>query len=125
MLGLHGVALPEGLAGYLGPIPALLARVGISFTLGAGTTFILNYVWIGALAMLVFFVPNSQQFLSRHDPTLLSPDPTNPRSLPPSPLRHFRLHWLPSRRWAIAMGTLGAVGLLTLNRVTEFLYFQF
>ena len=125
MIGLNGVALPEGLAGYLGPIPALLGRFGVEFTLGAGTNFILNYLWVTGLFAIAFFLPNSQQFLSRHDPTLLSADPTNPRSAPQSPVPKFRLYWLPTRAWALAMGVLAAVGLLTLNRVTEFLYFQF
>jgi alginate O-acetyltransferase complex protein AlgI len=125
MAGLNGVALPAGFAAYLGPLPALLGRIGIEFTLGAGMNFILNYLWIAALFVIVFFLPNSQQFMSRHDPSLLSADPTNPRSPLPFPLPQYRLHWLPARSWALAMGAMGALGLLTLNRVTEFLYFQF
>jgi alginate O-acetyltransferase complex protein AlgI len=125
MIGANGVALPAGFAGYLGSIPDVLGHVGIVFTLGAGANFVLNYLWIAALSVIAFFLPNSQQFLSRHDPSLLSADPTTPRSPLPSPLPRYRPHWLPSKPWALAMGAMSAVGLLTLNRVTQFLYFQF
>ncbi len=125
MFGLNGLALPEGFAGYLGSMPAVLGSFGIHFTLGAGANFALNYLWITGLFAIAFFLPNSQQFLSRHDPSLLSVDPTNPQSPRPSRLPQYRLHWLPTKPWAIAMGAMGAAGLLTLNRITQFLYFQF
>jgi hypothetical protein len=125
MFGFNGVALPTGLAGYLGSIPALLGRIGIEFTLGAGTNFVLTYLWIIALFAIAFFLPNSQEVLSRFDPSLLSPDPTNPQSPAPASPPKSWLSWLPTRRWAIAMGALLACGLLTLSHVTQFLYFQF
>ena len=124
MIGLHGAALPTGLAGYLGSVPAVLGRIGVEFTLGAGAHFVLTYLWVTALFAIAFLLPNSQQFLSRHDPSLLSPDPTNPQSIP-SRVPQFRLHWLPTRRWAVATGVMLGCGVLTLARVTEFLYFQF
>lgn len=125
MIGLHGLALPTGLAGYVGPLPALLGRLGIHFTLEGGTNFVLTYLWVTALFAVAFFLPNSQQFLARHDPSLLSADPTSPESARQFRSPHFRLQWLPARRWAIAMGAMLALGILTLGRVTEFLYFQF
>ena len=125
MIGLHGLALPTGFAGYLGPLPVLLGRMGIHFTLDGGTNFVLTYLWVTALFFVAFFLPNSQQFLARHDPSLLSADPTNPVSARPFQVPHFRLQWLPTSRWAIAIGAMFGLGILTLGRVTEFLYFQF
>ena len=125
MAGLHGVALPTGLSGYMGSLPALLARVGIEFNLGSGTNFVLTYLWVGALFAVAFFLPNSQQLLARHDPSLLAPDPTRPGALPLKPVPSFWIQWLPTRTWAIATGAMLGLGLLTLARTTEFLYFQF
>ncbi|WBS05600.1 hypothetical protein OU994_15565 [Pseudoduganella sp. SL102] len=36
-----------------------------------------------------------------------------------------RLAWRPARRHAVLVGTLAVLGLLSLNRPTDFLHFQF
>ncbi|MDP1628075.1 MAG: MBOAT family O-acyltransferase [Parvibaculum sp.] len=81
--------------------------------------------WMG----IVWFWPNTQQWLAmvrpafnykwadrRRDPLLLPVDGT----------RFARLAlWRPSKRVAVAVGLAAAASLLSLQRISEFLYFQF
>lgn len=125
MTGINGIALPSALAGYVSSLRAPLESVGIEFSLGGGKQFILNYLWIFGLAGIAFLLPNSQQFLARHDPGLLawSAAKATPGRAPIAAARG--LAWRPTRAWAIAIGVLLAGGVLTLSSVSEFLYFQF
>jgi hypothetical protein len=120
MAGLSGISLPIGLASHFGPLAGELAKYGIGFDLGGGTNFVLTYLWVIGLALVAFLLPNSQELLARHDPSLAS----HASSGPGTPARRLR-GWTPTRTWALVMGVMLAVGLLTLARVTEFLYFQF
>ena len=106
-----------------------MEHVGIDFSLGGGTNFVLSYVWIAVSFGVAFFLPNAQQFMARHDPTLLpaAPAPARETTRPAaSSLRHGVLpHWQPTLTWAVVTGVMLAGGVSTLSSVTEFLYFQF
>jgi hypothetical protein len=67
------------------------------------------------LFAIVWFAPNTQQIMSQYEPAL-------GRAIP-NPYR--RLTWRPAPAWALAAGTVGALGILALGGTTEFLYFQF
>ncbi len=67
------------------------------------------------LFAIVWFAPNTQQIMTRYEPALGRPI-ANP---------YRRLVWRPEAGWALAAGTVGALGLLALGGTTEFLYFQF
>jgi len=69
--------------------------------------------WLVAAAILAWGLPNSLQLFSRFAP---STDPVEPAR---------RLAWSPSWRWALAIGLLALVTLYHMNRISEFLYFQF
>ena len=72
----------------------------------------------GALLLLAWLAPNTQQIAgyvgphSAHGPAAAA--------APASPLR-----WRPNLRWAAMAGGLFGVGLISLSKVSEFLYFQF
>lgn len=68
-----------------------------------------------ALFAIVWFAPNTQQIMSKFEPSL-GRITTNPYKL---------LTWLPATRWAVIAGTLAVLGILALGGTTEFLYFQF
>jgi alginate O-acetyltransferase complex protein AlgI len=68
-----------------------------------------------ALLLLARLAPNSQQLTGYAGPGEAPPDPAAP--LP--------LAWSPSARWAAAVGLLLAASLVSLSRVSEFIYFQF
>lgn len=125
MIGLKGVSLPTALAHYLSPFIPLLEKIGVEFSLGAGTNFVMTWIWVIALAIIAFVLPNTQQFLGRVgtppatiDATERFPNDAEARAI-------VNWHWSPNNRWAAVFGILLAAGLLTLSRVSEFLYFQF
>jgi D-alanyl-lipoteichoic acid acyltransferase DltB (MBOAT superfamily) len=118
MSGGFGVALPQGVASALGPLGSELLRLGVGTFLGGGQRFVETYLWVIAAASLAFLAPNTQEIASRFEPALDFDGDSTSRSVAP-------LVWQPNTRWAVAIGVLGALCLLSLSRPTEFLYFQF
>ena len=116
--GLHGAALPQSLLSAIGLESDGLAAVGISSYLGGGQRFIESCGWTGFAALIAFLAPNAQQIVSRFDPAL--DFRTSDGSAPILPLA-----WQPTLSWAIVVGTLASLCILSLSRPTEFLYFQF
>ncbi|MBV8912461.1 MAG: MBOAT family protein [Acetobacteraceae bacterium] len=83
---------------------------GLGSGLGLGTL-----AHLGVLFAIVWFAPNTQQIMNRYEPSLGRPVP-NP---------YPTLSWNPRASWAVAAGTVAALGVLALGGTTEFLYFQF
>ena len=82
--------------------------------------------WIIALFAVAFLLPNTQQFLARHDPSLVSGHIAGADKVTDIPsVPRARPSWSPTRSWAVLIGVMLGGGILTLSRVTEFLYFQF
>jgi hypothetical protein len=76
--------------------------------------------WLGFLWLL----PNTQQLVSRFKPALQASSAKGEavawlQKVVPG------LSWAPTPRWGIAIGILLGAALLSLSRVSEFLYFQF
>jgi hypothetical protein len=116
MAGQNGLSLPASLAAYLGSAPrAALEHLGVAFHLGGGAHFLLQYLWVGALLPLVLLAPNTQEILGRFQPALSFRGPDTPA----------RFAWRPTARWAAMAAVVAACGLLSLTRVSEFLYYQF
>lgn len=115
MAGFNGFTLPAAIAKRLGPLWDALSAVGAEASVGGGGQFVLVWLWIAALFALARFAPNTQQIMGRHDPALGFDAAHAAR----------RLLWRPGWRWAVAMGAVAGAGLLALNQVSEFLYFQF
>ena len=73
-------------------------------------------MWIAALAVIAFFMPNVRQLV---------------RYLPPGaeasidPVQRRSWHWVPNFRWALAVSVLSLAAVFGMNRISEFLYFQF
>lgn len=118
MTGSFGIALPDAVGAHLGPFRAVLESGGVNFFLGGGGRFVETWAWVLFAAAIAFGLPNTQQFVGRFDPAL-----DFHLSFAGSPAR--RLVWMPSSRWAIAVAVLFVACLLSLNRPSEFLYFQF
>ena len=116
MAGLNGVSVPAGIAAYLGSVHGVLQGWGVAFTLGGGSRFLLQYAWIVVLLPIVLFAPNTQQLLGRFQPAL-----DFVREAPQS----AHLLWRPSGAWAAFVAVLTVAGLLSLSRISEFLYYQF
>ncbi len=107
MAGGHGAAWPPELQGILSTTPlAALGFADLGFSLS-------GYIWIVALLLIALFVPNSQEIMRLSQPSL---SPVESES---------RIVWRPSFRWAIVTGVVLVMTFMCLNRVSEFLYFQF
>jgi D-alanyl-lipoteichoic acid acyltransferase DltB (MBOAT superfamily) len=117
MVGMNGVAIPAAIGNAFGPLSVVLLEADVRFTLGGGGTFVRNWLWVGALLAIALLAPNTQQIVARYRPGL---DAARPGSRPGA-----RWLWQPTTGWAVFVACLGAAGVLSLDRVSEFLYFQF
>jgi D-alanyl-lipoteichoic acid acyltransferase DltB (MBOAT superfamily) len=105
MVGLHGAPLPLELQSALGRLHGLsFAELGYSCA---------AWLWIIALGAIALGCPNTQEIMHRAEPALTPVE------------RPARVAWRSSFRWATATGVAAVLALMGLNRVSEFLYFQF
>jgi len=92
---------------------------------GATSSLVINpamvWVYLAILAAIAWFLPNGLQILNRHEPCY------EVREEKDAELPRWQgwLRWHPNRLWAIGMAFALAYCILSLSRVSEFLYFQF
>ncbi|MGK5011075.1 MBOAT family O-acyltransferase [Janthinobacterium sp. MDB2-8] len=115
LVGANGVSLPRGLASHA----ASLAQWGLHPAFdgirwielaGPGLP-----VLLGAM-LLAFRAPNTQEIFFLYEPAI-------ERIFQPQGRWAFR--WRPTRRWSVSFAALFVACIFGMNRVTEFLYFQF
>jgi alginate O-acetyltransferase complex protein AlgI len=75
------------------------------------------WIGIGILLIIVWLMPNAYQVMSSFKPVLLTYEKMK--------IQATWLRWRPSRKWAATYAVMGALAILSLTRVSEFLYFQF
>ena len=119
MAGLNGVSLPAAIGMRLGRLGSVLQDWGVSFSLGGGSQFVLQYSWILVLLPIVWLSPNTQEILAQFKPGL----DYRRHVTPGEPLS--TLIWKPTAGWAAIIALVTAAGLLSLTRVSAFLYYQF
>lgn len=115
MIGLHGISLPVVFQSSLGGTADMLKNMGMQFSLGGGSRFILTWGWVICLLAIALFLPNTQELMRCHRPGL-DFDPAAVTT---------RLKWRPSNTWGLAMAILAIAGVLSLSQATQFLYYQF
>jgi alginate O-acetyltransferase complex protein AlgI len=108
MCGMNGIALPYAAAKVVNRLG--LHSVQVGFT-GVGLPAL---VVIPTLLVIAFTMPNTQEITRLARPTI-------ERVIS----RERLLVWRPSIGWAVAAGLVLSLAMLRLNRVSEFLYFQF
>ncbi|WP_341910710.1 MBOAT family protein [Ferrovibrio terrae] len=118
MLGLNGVALPLSLQPMIQRQGLDPAAFGIAFTgmfpNGVFGNPLVGGAWVGGLILLAISAPNTTEILNyRMD------------AAAPQTLKRGLLHWRNSLAWATATGCLFAICLVSLRRVSEFIYFNF
>ncbi|PLY40761.1 membrane-bound O-acyltransferase family protein [Janthinobacterium sp. ROICE36] len=115
LVGANGVSLPRGLASHA----ASLAQWGLHPAFdgirwielaGPGLP-----VLLGAM-LLAFRAPNTQEIFFLYAPAI-------ERIF--QPIGRWALSWRPTRRWSVSFAALFVACIFGMNRVTEFLYFQF
>jgi D-alanyl-lipoteichoic acid acyltransferase DltB (MBOAT superfamily) len=126
MAALHGVVLPDVIDSRLPVLAAALGHFGIVFGPLPLPPLLALYGWIVALLTLALIPPNILQIMHDYEPAITLPLPyAQDRRAAPFRRIFERLAWRPTPAWAIAMAGLSAGGILALNQVTEFLYWQF
>ncbi|NBV19058.1 MBOAT family protein [Janthinobacterium sp.] len=115
LVGANGISLPRGLASH----GATLAQWGLhpAFDgirwielVGPGLP-----VLLGAM-LLAFRAPNTQEIFFLYEPAI-------ERIFQPA--GRWNVSWRPTRRWSVGLAALFVACVFGMNRVTEFLYFQF
>jgi D-alanyl-lipoteichoic acid acyltransferase DltB (MBOAT superfamily) len=112
MIGANGIVLPIEWQAKLQHLPGLS---GLPYA-DLATTFHgrEELQTLAALLALAWLAPNTQELMRRFAPALNAVGDAGGRLL-----------WRPSLGWALAIAALTAIPLLQLNRVSEFLYYQF
>ena len=121
MTGGFGIEFPEAIRNRIRMLAPALESLGVSFYLGGGARFVETWAWIIFAASIAFLLPNTQELTRRFDPALDFTPSTQAATWNP----WCHLIWGPSRNWAVFLGILTVVSLLSLTRPNEFLYFQF
>ncbi|MCP4672180.1 MAG: MBOAT family protein [Desulfobacula sp.] len=123
MFGFYGISVPNGVAVRLGPVWEILKYCGVGTYIGGGLHFILMYSWVITTTIIVLMSPNTYQLFSKFDPALM-PYAFNKKTNSFPKIKAIN-KWEPNNFWAIVSGVLAAICVLSLARVSEFLYFQF
>lgn len=115
LVGANGVSLPRGLASHAAGLAQLglhPAFDGIRWIELAGPGL---PVLLGAM-LLAFKAPNTQEIFFLYEPAI-------ERIFQPT--GRWAFSWRPTRRWSVGFAALFVACIFGMNRVTEFLYFQF
>jgi hypothetical protein len=114
MSGANGVSMPAAIGVHFPVIASFLRTLGVTFTLGGGLEFVRLMSWLAMLLTIIFVMPNTQQIMAKFRPGLGT-----------SEVGVAWLQWRPTLGWAAACALIGGCGVLSLHRVSEFLYYQF
>lgn len=113
MAGINGITLPMGWANKYGDLSTWLQTQGVLFTAVTKPEWVtqIMYTFMGLLIALL--CPNTQQIMSRYEPAL------------DAETDNANAAWKPSFAWAMVVSIAFVICVINLNRVSEFLYFQF
>jgi alginate O-acetyltransferase complex protein AlgI len=84
-----------------------------------------GWLMVLPLLLVVWFLPNTNQILSRFQPTLEYVPRDGTRPPPLEPTWAERWLWQPRRSWVCAVAALAVAAVLGLSRISEFIYWQF
>lgn len=114
MLGQDGLRLPSAVLGRLGTFGLELQAAGVVGDAFSGANFTSAMLWSLMLLLIALLAPNSLQLMAKFEPALGMKSVAGGRW-------QARL----DARWASVFGLVLLVGLMSLNQVSEFLYWQF
>jgi D-alanyl-lipoteichoic acid acyltransferase DltB (MBOAT superfamily) len=116
MLGMNGLVIPNEYLVILGSYSSAIQAWGITFG-EVGLFDTKQLIGLLLLFAIVWLMPNIYQMMEQFKPVIL----TYPNLI----LQPSWLRWQPTRRWATAFAVIAAIAILSLTRISEFLYFQF
>ncbi len=126
LVGAHGIALPDVIDSRLHGLATLLGHFGVVFRPLPLPTLLTLYAWITVLLAIALVPPNILQIMYAYQPAITMPLAyRQDRRIAPFRRYWQHLHWRPSAGWALGAAVISAFGILALNQVTAFLYWQF
>jgi D-alanyl-lipoteichoic acid acyltransferase DltB (MBOAT superfamily) len=125
LAGLHGLVLPDQLANGFPGLAAALSRLGVGFAPDDRVGLGMLYGWIAVLLAIALVPPNTLEMLRAWQPAVTMPAATSLGRLDLWRGLASRLQFSLSPVWAVATAVLLTLGVLGVNRVSEFLYWQF
>lgn len=127
MIGLDGISLPQSVLGHISVLSPLLATLGIEGNFNSGSEFVGAVTWLAALTVIALAAPNSLEILARFEPALLFKSLRHKDSDIGTDwwhrVRTLQLQF--TAPWALFIASAFVIGMFGLNRVSEFLYWQF
>ena len=119
MAGTNGVTVPMAVAAFANP---MLAPIGLHLTgiWESGNNFAQLWTWIAVGFVVVLALPNSLEMLAVWQPAL----GYKVRKSDQTWLVRA-MAWQPRTAWAVGLSGVTAIGLLSLGRLSEFLYWHF
>ena len=126
LLGLNGISIPEGIFVHLGPLKNLLHTFGVTADSTAGSLVTYGSIYCITYLCIALFLPNSLDIVRNNNPALgFSTKRYKPNDLMFNNYLSKVFIWRPSRLWAVIIGIAIALGIMSLQRISVFLYWQF
>jgi alginate O-acetyltransferase complex protein AlgI len=125
LAGLHGLVLPDAIANGVPGLATILGWLGIRFTGDDAGGLAMLYGWIAVLLGVALVSPNTLEILRAWQPAATMPAATPLGRLDIWRGLASRLRLSLTPVWAVATASIMALGVLGMNRVSEFLYWQF
>jgi alginate O-acetyltransferase complex protein AlgI len=122
MVGANGISLFSNLEPSLGGLKGWGVQFDGLAPILAGTDVRLVLLLIVGLLLIVWFTPNTQQWVERYGPAL-NYKASTAKSMGDRLWK--QVQWRPNGAWAIVSAGITAIALLNLTKVSEFLYFEF
>jgi alginate O-acetyltransferase complex protein AlgI len=125
LTGLQGLVLPDSLTGTAPAFAGVLRRLGVGFAADDTGGLGMLYGWIVALLAIALVPPNTLEMLRAWQPAVTMPGVTPLGRLDAWRGLAARLQVTLTPIWALATAVILTLGILGVNRVSEFLYWQF
>jgi alginate O-acetyltransferase complex protein AlgI len=125
MIGLHGLVLPSDIADAFPELATALGHLGFGFAGEGVVELAAIYSWVALLLLIALVPPNTLEILRAWQPATTMPGMTQAGRIDLWSGLSARMKLSLSPLWGLATAVLLAIGVLGLNRVSEFLYWQF
>jgi alginate O-acetyltransferase complex protein AlgI len=125
MAGVHGLVLPNAIAPSSAAFASVLSHAGVTFNDQSVYELIAVILWIAMLLTIALGLPNTLEIMRAWEPAITMPGVAPFGRIDAWRGLAARLHMTMSPYWALAAGALAGIGVLGLNRSSEFLYWQF
>jgi len=122
MSGVNGIVLPETYLGHINRLPSMgtwLVEHGIRFGPLPYFESINEVTALAVLFLIIWLLPNTQEFMMEYEPAF------DIYRFPDRGQNMKWLKWNPMYRWAFLITIIAVWSIMKMNRISEFLYYQF